>query len=163
MSEENKQRLKEYQKNYRKAKKPTQKKFSFFFFTFFFQKFLIFAEQCINKNAFHKNRSPVSIDKLGIRRIVLSKKDLYRKKGLSKYFIGYISENNAFSISLYIKLSQMNRSAKYFDSETNYMNVLVHNKELLKKYNAIWNKINNLLKKGLIMSQCIMINTLKLK
>ena len=46
----------------------------------------------------------------------------------------------------------MNRSAKYFDSETNYMNVLVHNKELLKKYNAIWNKINNLLKKGLIMS-----------
>ena len=82
----------------------------------------------------------------------MSKKDLYRKKGLSKYFIGYISENNAFSISLYIKLSQMNRSAKYFDSKTNYMNVSVHNKELLKKYNAIWNKINNLLKKGLIMS-----------
>ena len=82
----------------------------------------------------------------------MSKKDLYRKKGLFKYFIGYISENNAFSISLCIKLSQMNRSAKYFDSKMNYMNVLVHNKELLKKYNAIWNKISNLLKKGLIMS-----------
>ena len=42
------------------------------------------------------------------------------------------------------------------------MNLLVHDKELLKKYNEIWNKISNLLKKGLIRKQCI-INTLKLR
>ena len=35
---------------------------------------------------------------------------------------------------------------------------------MLQKYNEIWNKISNLLKKkGLIVNQCIMINTIKLK
>ena len=33
---------------------------------------------------------------------------------------------------------------------------------MLKKYNEIWDKISNLLKKGLIGNQGIMINTLKL-
>ena len=43
------------------------------------------------------------------------------------------------------------------------MNLSVHDKKLSKKYNEIWDKINNLLKKGLIGNQCIMINSLKLK
>ena len=43
------------------------------------------------------------------------------------------------------------------------MNLLVHDKELRKKYNAVWDKISNLLKKGLIVNQYIMINTLKLR
>ena len=40
------------------------------------------------------------------------------------------------------------------------MNLLVHDEELFKKYNEIWDKINNLLKKGLIANQCMIINTL---
>ena len=32
-----------------------------------------------------------------------------------------------------------------------------------KKTNAVWDKISTLLKKGLIVRQCMMINTLKLK
>ena len=56
----------------------------------------------------------------------------------------------------------MSECVKYFDSNIKYMNFLVHDEELLKKYKAIWGKISNLLKK-LIVSQCIMINTLKLK
>ena len=42
---------------------------------------------------------------------------------------------------------------------TMYINFLFHDKELQKKYNAIWHKISNLLKKGLTGSQCIMKNT----
>ena len=32
-------------------------------------------KQCINENAFHKYKRPISIDKVEIKRIVLSKKD----------------------------------------------------------------------------------------
>ena len=44
------------------------------------QNVLVFDKQCINKNAFHKNKRPISIDKVEIKRIVLSKKDSYGKK-----------------------------------------------------------------------------------
>ena len=37
------------------------------------RKALIFDKQCINKNAFYKNKKPVSIDKLEIRRIDIKK------------------------------------------------------------------------------------------
>ena len=78
MSEENKQRPKEYQKCYSKANKSTTK--NIFFFSLHCIKLenqvLIFDKQCINKNTFHKDES---IDKVETRRIVLSKKDLYGK------------------------------------------------------------------------------------
>ena len=57
----------------------------------------------------------------------------------------------------------MNGYVKYFDSNNKYMKLLVHDKELLKKYNAIWDKISNLLKNILILNQCVMVNKLKLK
>ena len=54
------------------------------------------------------------------------------------------NETNAFPISLFIKVSQMNGYVNYFLSYNKYMNFLGPDKELLKKYNAIWNKISNL-------------------
>ena len=42
-------------------------------------------------------------------------------------------------------------------------NLSVYDEELLKKYNEIWDKISNLLKKGLIVNQCMIINTLKVR
>ena len=42
----------------------------------------------------------------------------------------------------------MNAYAKYF-GDTKCMNLLVHDKEILKKYNEIWNKIKSLFKKEL--------------
>ena len=141
------------------------KNFYLFFFTWCKngQKALIFDKQCINKNAFLKNKKPITIDKVENKIIVLSKKDSYGKKGSFKYFIGYINETDAFPLPLCIKLPQMNGHVKYFDSNNKCMNLLVHDKELLKKYNEIWDKISNLLKKGLIVNQCMIINTLKLK
>ena len=88
------------------------------------QQALIFDKQCINKNPLHKNKRPVSINILETR-IIIS----------SKYFIGYICEGNAFPIQLCIKLPQMNGYVKYFVNSNKCINLLVHNKELLKKYN----------------------------
>ena len=48
------------------------------------QKVLIFVRQCINKNAFHKDKRSVNIDKVDIKRMILSKIDLYGNKGLLK-------------------------------------------------------------------------------
>ena len=57
----------------------------------------------------------------------------------------------------------MNRYFKHFDSNKKCMDFLVHDTELLKKYNIIWDKISNLLEKGFIVCQCNMINPFKLK
>ena len=49
-----------------------------------------FVEKCIAKNAFHKKEKPkpIKVDKVEIKRIVLSKKkNTYGKKGSFKYFI----------------------------------------------------------------------------
>ena len=125
------------------------------------KKVLIFGKECINKNAFHKNQRQINIDKEDIRRTVVSSKNSYGKKCSFKYFIGYINETNAFPIPLYIKLPQLKGYNKYF-KDNKGMNLLVHDKELLEKYNEIWDKIGNLLKR-LIVNQCIKINKLKLK
>ena len=58
-----------------------------------------------------------------------------------------------------MKRPQMNGYTKYFDNNNKYMNLLVHDKKILKEQNEIQNKN----KKGLIVNQCIMINTSKLK
>ena len=80
---------------------------------------------------------------------MLSSKHSYGNKGSFKYFIGYINIGNTFP--------------KYFDNNNKHANLLIHDKKLLKKYNEIWDKISNLLKKGLTVDQCIMINALKRK
>ena len=41
----------------------------------------------------------------------------------------------------------MNAFSKQFDSNNKYMNLLVHDKEILKKHNAVWDKVKNLYKK----------------
>ena len=70
----------------------------------------------MNKNALNFDKKPISFDKVEIRRIVLSKKDSYGKKGSFKYFIGYISETEALPVPLCIKLPQKNGYVKFFSS-----------------------------------------------
>ena len=85
----------------------------------------------------------ITTDKLEItKEIVLSSKKSYGNKGTFKYFIGYINSDEY--VPLYIKLLQMIAIVKYFDYNK-YMNLLFHDKEILKK--------------NLIVTQCIMIYT----
>ena len=85
------------------------------------QNALIFGKDCINKNPCHKNKRPINIDEVDIRRIVLSSKHSYGNKGSFKYFIGYINNDSTFPIPLCIKIPQINGYVKYFDK-----NLLVH-------------------------------------
>ena len=68
------------------------------------QKILIFDDWCINKNAFHKNKKPISIDEVEMKKIVLLSIHLFQMNGYTIYF-----ENNK------------------------YINLLAHNQKLLKE------------------------------
>ena len=105
-----------------------------------------FRENNIIKSAFHENKRSININEVDIEQIVLSHKKSY-SKDLFKYFIGYRHKGNAFPSPLCIKLPQMNAYAKYFDKNNKYINLLVNDKEILKKYSEIWNKIKSLIKK----------------
>ena len=91
-----------------------------------------FDKEYTDKDAFHKNKRPISTDKVKTKRIVLSEKDSYGKKGSFKYFIGYINKTYAFPVPLCIKLPQINAYVKYFDSNNTCMNLSVHDEELQK-------------------------------
>ena len=44
------------------------------------QEVLIFGDQFIIKNAFHKNKKPIGVDKVEIKRIALPNEESYCKK-----------------------------------------------------------------------------------
>ena len=103
------------------------------------EKTLTFDKYSTNKNLFHKNKNPITINKVDIKRIVLSNKVSYGKQGTYKYYVGYIYIYiySGF-IPLYIVIPQIN-------FYTNYINILANDKEFLK-YIEIWNKIKDLFK-----------------
>ena len=110
------------------------------------QEAIHFGENSIIKSAFHKNKKPIDINEVDIKRIALSDKKSHVKDSF-KYFIGYRHEGNAFPSPLCMKLPQMNAYAKYFDKNSKYMNHLVKVEKILKKYLKIkWNKIKSLIK-----------------
>ena len=102
------------------------------------QKDLIFGEDCINKNAFHKNKRPINDDEADIKRIVWSGKHSYGNEGSFTNFIGYRNNCNAFPILWRIKLPQMNEYVKYFHNNNKYMDLLAHDKKLFKQYKEMW-------------------------
>ena len=106
------------------------------------QKAVYFSENGIIKSAFHKNKNPININEVDIKRITLSEKKSNGKDSF-KYFIGYRYEGNAFPSPLGVKFPQMNAYAKYFDQNSKYMNLIVNDKEILKKYTDIRNKVKS--------------------
>ena len=96
------------------------------------QEALYFGENGIIKNVFYKNKIPININREDIKEKVLFHKRSYGKDSF-KYFIGYRNESNAFPSLLCIIFPQMNAYAKYVEKNNKYMNLLVNNKEILKK------------------------------
>ena len=110
------------------------------------QEAVYFGENGIIKSAFHKNKRPININEVDIKEIVLSHKVSYSKDSF-KYFIGYRHKGNAFPSPLCVNLPQMKAYAKHFDKSNKYINLLVNDKDILKKYSEIWNEIKSLIKK----------------
>ena len=71
------------------------------------QEAIYFGENSVIKSCFHKNKKPININELDIKRIALSDKKAYSKNQFN-CCIGYRHEGNAFPCPLCIKLPQMN-------------------------------------------------------
>ena len=98
-----------------------------------------------SKVSFQNNKTSINIDKVEIDRVVLFDKTSYGNKGSFEHYIRYRHKYGPFS-PLNIKLPQLAGYAKHFNNDK-CIDFLIADKELLKKYNEIWNKIKSLLKK----------------
>ena len=97
----------------------------------------------IEKRNFYKNKKLFNIDDIDVNKISVSKKEPYAINKSFKYFIGY-NDNDVFR-PLCLKLLRMTGCVKIFHKDTR-MSLRVNNKQLLKNYNTIWEKVENLIK-----------------
>ena len=93
-----------------------------------------FDDKKIRKSEFYKNKKVFQNDDVDVNKILVSKKELYDTKNALRYFIGY-NDNDV------IRLQEMTGYARKFNENTT-MSFRVNNKQLLKNYNKIWEKIN---------------------
>ena len=97
------------------------------------KKSLDFDATDIIKSKFDKDIQSIIIDKVEIKRIILSKKESYGNKGSYKYYIEHRFKGCNMLSPLYIKLPQMNAYAKYFDKNSKYIIFLVNDEKIFKK------------------------------
>ena len=83
------------------------------------------------------------IDDIDANKILLSKKEPYGAKNALKYFIG--CNHNDVNRPLCLRLPQMTGYAKK-SNEIATMSFRVNNKQILKNYNEIWEKVEKLLR-----------------
>ena len=102
-----------------------------------------FNDKRIRKSDFHKNKKINNIDDIDVNNILLSKKESYGTKNLLKYFVGY--NDNDIIRPLCIRLPQMTGYARKFD-ENPAISFIVKDKQLLKNYIKLWEKIEKLIK-----------------
>ena len=98
-----------------------------------------FDDKRILKSEFYKNKKLFQIDDTDVNKILVSKKEPSGTKNALKYFIG--CNDNDVIRPLCLRLLQMTGYARKFN-ENRTMSFRVNNKQLLKNYNKIWEKIN---------------------
>ena len=102
-----------------------------------------FGDKKIKKSDFYKNKKVTRIDDIDANKILVSKEEPYGTKNSFKYFIGY--NDNDVIRPLCIKLPQMTGYVRKFEGNTT-MSFKISDKQLLKKYNQIWKRVEKLLK-----------------
>ena len=102
-----------------------------------------FNNKKIRKSTFYKNKKINNIEDIDVNNILVSKKESYGNKNSLKYFIGY--NDNDIIRSLCIRLPQMTGYARKFN-ENATMSLIVKDKQLLKNYTKIREKIEKLMK-----------------
>ena len=102
-----------------------------------------FDNKNIKKSDFCKNKRAFQIDEVDVSKIQFSKKEPYGTKNALKYFIGY--NDNDVIRPLCLRFPQMTGYTKKLN-ENATMSYRVSNKQLLKNYNKIWEKVEKLLK-----------------
>ena len=109
------------------------------------RKTINFNDKKIKNSDFYKNKKVFQIDNSDVDNILVCKKEAYGTKNSFKYFIGY--NDNDVIRPLLVKLSQMIGYARKFNENVT-MSFKVNDKQLLKKYNKIWKKIEELMNIG---------------
>ena len=143
MNKESKERLKAYKKIV--ELKNQDNKIVFFLHGIKWNKKLrLLLKNVLNKFLIHKK--PISVYNVDTKRTVL----LFNKRSYNKIFIGY-NTNYIGVIPLYRELTSRNAPSKYYKNSKK-MNLLAYDKDVLNKYNAVWNKIKDLLKNNSIVS-----------
>ena len=83
------------------------------------------------------------IDYIDVNKILVYKKAPYGTRNSFKYFIGY--KDNDIIRPLCVRLLQMNVNGRKFDGNAT-LSFRANNKQLLKTYNKLWEKVEKLLK-----------------
>ena len=104
---------------------------------------ITFNDKKIRKSTFYKNKTINNIEDIDADNILVSKKESYGIKNSLKYFVGY--NDNDIIRPLCIRLPEMTRYARKRD-QTATMSFIVKDKQLLKNYTKIWEKIEKLMK-----------------
>ena len=102
-----------------------------------------FGDKKIKKSDFYENKKVTKIEDIEVNKILVPKKEPYGTKNSFRYFIGY--NNNDVIRPLCIKLPQMTSYVRKFEGNTT-MSIKISNKQLLKRYNQIWKRVEKLLK-----------------
>ena len=144
MSEEEKDKIKEYQrKRYQQLiqykKEALQNKQVLFLLSIrMSEKTLKFDNIRVNKKEFHKSKQPIDLMSVNVDQIVVSDKFKHNNEGF-KYFIGY--QEGEIVKPLCIILPQMSGYIKYFENGGKNMSFVIKDDDVLDKYNEIWDKI----------------------
>ena len=104
---------------------------------------IYFNDKKIEKTVFYKNKKIFNINDYDVNKILVSKKEPSGINKSFKYFIGY--NDNDIIRPLCLKLLQMTGYVKKFGKDTR-MSLRVNNKQLLKNYKSLWEKVKNLMK-----------------
>ena len=104
------------------------------------EKILKFDNIRVNKKEFYKSKKPIDFDLVNVDQIVVSDKFKHSDNGF-KYFTGY-KEGEIVKLSCII-LPQMTGYIKYFENGGKNMSFAI--KDVLDKYNQIWEKIKETL------------------
>ena len=103
----------------------------------------------ILKSNFYKNKKVIKIDDIDFNKILVSKEEPYGTKNSFKYFIGYDDDDDDDDDDvirlLCIKLPQMIGYLRKFEGNTT-MSFKISKKQLFKKYNQIWKRVEKVLK-----------------
>ena len=103
---------------------------------------IYFDNKKVKESDFYKNKKAFQIDDIDVNKILVSKKEPYGTKNALNHFIGY---NDNVIRPLFVRLPQMTGYFKKFNENVT-MSFRVNNKQLLKNYNKIWEKVEKLMR-----------------
>ena len=104
----------------------------------------------IEKTIFYLNRTPTFPKDVDIEKVLVSNKISFGEKNCN-YFIGYLHNDNKVK-PLHIMFIKTSAFIKRYDGQTKWMQFLIENDDLLKKYNTILDKVSADIKKSFIAS-----------